>query len=43
MSLNGRKPDFVACKQEKLRLGYASEQSDQHLCFSLSGKYSSYL
>ena len=31
--------DFVACEQQMHRPAYASTQSDQRLCYSLSGMY----
>ena len=36
---DGRQPDFVACEQQKRRPACAFAQSDQHLCYSVSGKY----
>ena len=41
MGLDARKPDFVACEQQRRRPAGAYAQSDQHLCFSLSGKHNS--
>ena len=32
MGFYARKPDFVACEQQRCRLACASPQSDQHLC-----------
>ena len=40
LGLNARKPYF-ACEQQRCRPACAWAQSDQHLCYSLSGKYSS--
>ena len=40
MDLGTRKPDFVASKSLRQRPACASAQSDQCLCYSLSGKYS---
>ena len=39
--LNARKPDFVACEQQRGRSACASTQSDQRLCYLLYGKYNS--
>ena len=36
-----RKPDFAVCEQQRHRSACASAQTDQHLCFSLSGNYNS--
>ena len=36
---DAREPDFVACEQQKRRPACAFTQSDQHLCYSVSGKY----
>ena len=41
MGLNPRKPDFAACEQQRRRQACTSAQSDQHLCYSNSGKYNS--
>ena len=41
MYLDARKPNFVACEQERHRLACTSAQSDQHLYYLPSGKYSS--
>ena len=41
MGLIARKPDFVACEQQRRRPACASAQSDQRLCFSLTEKYDS--
>ena len=42
MGLNVRKPDFVVHKQQSHRSACASMQSDQHICYSLIGKYNIY-
>ena len=34
-----RKPDVAACKRQRRRPACTSAQSDQHLCYSLLGKY----
>ena len=39
MDISPRKPFFGVCKQQRCRPAYASAQSDQHLCYSLIGKY----
>ena len=39
MGLDRRKPDFDICKQQRCRPACASAHSDQHLCYSLYGKY----
>ena len=39
MCLVARKPDFVAFEQQRCKPACASEQSDQHLCYSLSSEY----
>ena len=41
MGPDARKPDFVACEQQRCRTACAYAQSDQHLCFLLSGKNNS--
>ena len=41
MGLNARNPDFVVCEHQRCRPACASVQSDQHLCYSLSGKLNS--
>ena len=39
LSLDSRKPvfKFAACEQQRRRSACTSAQSDQHLCYSLSG------
>ena len=37
LGLDTRKLYFVACKQQRYRSAYASAQSGQHPCYSLSG------
>ena len=39
MGRNTRKPVFGVCEQHRHRPACASAQSDQHLCYSLFGKY----
>ena len=39
MGLNVRKPDVVACQQQRRRPACAFTKSDQCLCYSLSSKY----
>ena len=39
MGLNTRKPVFGVCEQQRCRPACTSAQSDQHLCYSLNGKY----
>ena len=34
-----RQPDVPACERQKRRPACTSAQSDQHLCYSLLGKY----
>ena len=34
-----RKPDLAACERQRRRPACTSAQSDQHLCYSLLGKY----
>ena len=41
MGLDMRKPDFVACLQQRHRPACTSMKSDQPLCQLLSEKYSS--
>ena len=41
VGLGARKPVFGMCEQQRRRPACASAQSDQRLCYSLSGKYSS--
>ena len=38
VGLNARRPDFVACQQQRRRSAYACAQSDQRLCYSHIGK-----
>ena len=39
LGLDVRKPDFLACEQQRRILACVSAQSDQRLCYSLSGVY----
>ena len=39
MGLDARKPVFGGCQQHRCRPACPSAQSDQHLCFSVFGKY----
>ena len=39
MDLVARKPYFVPCEQQRRWPACTSAQSDQHLCYSLIGKY----
>ena len=41
LDLDAGKPDFDACEQQRRRPACASVQSNQCLCYSLSGKYTS--
>ena len=41
INIGASKPDFAACEQQRHRPACASAQSDQHLCYSLSGKHNS--
>ena len=34
MGVGARRPDYVACDQQRHRPACAPKQSDQHLCFS---------
>ena len=38
MGLDARKPNFVACKQQRCRPACTVARSDHCLCYSLSGK-----
>ena len=42
MGRDERKPDFIACEQQRRRLAGASAQSDHRLFYSLSEKKSKY-
>ena len=36
LGFDTRKPEFIACKQQRCRPACASKYSDRHLCYSLS-------